>query len=491
MVELFSLLHKPYESGLRGQEESFIYDRNSCYLPMIQQSESALPTGSSESSAVTADTSNILSPLTAPSVSQNLIEIFENPPSCFLYKNLIRDSTSFQNFERTTDITWTDNPNNLELSGKILNPGTTEVEGYNPMTEAKMTIQSVTPNLFEDNLETLGNSFQTTINGGAGACDIETGSNMSIFSATHKDVATVSRADFASSTNNSTIIPPPAKFSALHFRQSTSDLENQGVSPNSLSEDSHQVSSHVKKDQGIGLGDNSIHRCNAGGIDKAKEMGFWYENPKNRYIPSVITKNDKLWSKRGEEQMISSSASGLVLSPTSDEIGFGMCYKGLFYNEQAETIFENDRNVDVTHTAVASLDCKADSMDKELIGEQCTDEQTQPPSFKLHVSARPYEHNRSNKTNPAPTGSDLRKDRRSSRSNHSKFCHICTRLTRREDALVCGNFTKRLCRKIICSKCAAKTSFGSSCDDKILWTCTHCRNVSRLVKQTLPSTVSK
>lgn len=63
------------------------------------------------------------------------------------------------------------------------------------------------------------------------------------------------------------------------------------------------------------------------------------------------------------------------------------------------------------------------------------------------------------------------------RSIPSRFCHVCTRPTRREDVLVCSNLSSGTCRKVTCMRCVCEIRWDWRADDKSSWICTHCRKV--------------
>lgn len=63
------------------------------------------------------------------------------------------------------------------------------------------------------------------------------------------------------------------------------------------------------------------------------------------------------------------------------------------------------------------------------------------------------------------------------RNTPSRFCHVCTRPTRGEVALVCSNLTKGTCRKVTCMRCVSEIRWDWRTDDGPSWICTHCRKV--------------
>lgn len=66
------------------------------------------------------------------------------------------------------------------------------------------------------------------------------------------------------------------------------------------------------------------------------------------------------------------------------------------------------------------------------------------------------------------------------RSTPSRFCHVCTRPTRREDVLVCSNLGSGTCRKVTCMRCVCEIRWDWRAHDKSSWICTHCRKVRSL-----------
>lgn len=64
----------------------------------------------------------------------------------------------------------------------------------------------------------------------------------------------------------------------------------------------------------------------------------------------------------------------------------------------------------------------------------------------------------------------------------SRFCHICTRSTKPNELLVCGNVKKASCRKVICHRCLNDLFIDwNSLKPSENWECTHCRKVSILL----------
>lgn len=66
----------------------------------------------------------------------------------------------------------------------------------------------------------------------------------------------------------------------------------------------------------------------------------------------------------------------------------------------------------------------------------------------------------------------------------SRYCHICTRITRNLKVAVCENIKLGTCRKVTCEKCVTENSWNTRSawdtedEDKVAnWICTHCRSV--------------
>lgn len=79
---------------------------------------------------------------------------------------------------------------------------------------------------------------------------------------------------------------------------------------------------------------------------------------------------------------------------------------------------------------------------------------------------------RISKRNPVNTQTPTK-----SRCQSSRFCHICSRTTRKVKNMCCANFYKGSCRKVICQKCFEEYGWdweGASANP-MSWLCTHCQ----------------
>lgn len=65
------------------------------------------------------------------------------------------------------------------------------------------------------------------------------------------------------------------------------------------------------------------------------------------------------------------------------------------------------------------------------------------------------------------------------RCQSSKFCHICSRTTRKVNSISCTNFRKGTCRKVVCQKCFLEYGWNWKAAIERLseWSCTHCRDI--------------
>ena len=91
-----------------------------------------------------------------------------------------------------------------------------------------------------------------------------------------------------------------------------------------------------------------------------------------------------------------------------------------------------------------------------------------------HKSAR--SDNATNKEHVKAKSSKSRKNNRSKLVKPSRFCHICTRITKKLNVVVCSNIETGTCRKVICEKCLTENGFDfSEASEGPEWICTHCR----------------
>lgn len=79
--------------------------------------------------------------------------------------------------------------------------------------------------------------------------------------------------------------------------------------------------------------------------------------------------------------------------------------------------------------------------------------------------------------NKEPTQPSLSSASATRGSTPSRFCHLCTRITKQELALICGNVEKGTCRKVICWRCVKDFCWDwDALKANTNWICTHCRS---------------
>lgn len=94
---------------------------------------------------------------------------------------------------------------------------------------------------------------------------------------------------------------------------------------------------------------------------------------------------------------------------------------------------------------------------------------SQPHIPLLHPSSRPHKL-------PRLLNHQLPVSR--SRCQPSRFCHICSRTSKKVGLLACANFATGACRKVVCQKCFADHNWDWDAAFQMAanWICTHCRH---------------